>query len=188
MVFLKKILRKTQSNREEKLSFKDQISSYFKSILTKRALGYAAFCAGILLGLYFSFALLYPFFLVYPHSFLAFAIALIYFPLYLSTEIFYRETLYPSLDFIESKKKRTCIITIVTLGIQVFLMILMLSSLAWPVLIATYIAFLVSSLMNGIIYHKTEKLGAVLLNSFIILSIFYGATWSFILNLILIIS
>jgi len=46
----------------------------------------------------------------------------------------------------------------------------------------------ISSIINGIIYHKTEKLRAVLLNSFIILGIFYGATMSFIINLIAIIS
>ena len=188
VVFIRKILRKKEPKREEKLSFKRRISSYFKSESTKRSLVYAACCAGIFLGLYFSFALLYPFYLVYPHTFLAFALAIIYFPLYLSTEIFYRKTLYPSLKFIESRKKRTLIVTITTLFIQIILMILMLSFLAWPVLIATYIAFMISSLMNGIIYHKTEKLGAVLLNSFIILGIFYGASMSFLLNLILIIS
>jgi len=188
VVFIRKILRKKEPKREVKLNFKDRILSYFKSESTKRSLGYAACCAGIFLGLYFSFALFYPFYLVYPHTFLAFALAIIYFPLYLSTEIFYRKTLYPSLKFIESRKKRTFIVTITTLFIQIFLMILMLSFLAWPVLIATYIAFMISSLMNGIIYHKTEKLGAVLLNSFIILGIFYGATMSFLLNLILIIS
>ena len=88
----------------------------------------------------------------------------------------------------ESKKKRTLIVMVATVFMQMFLMLLMLSFLAWPVLIATYIAFLVSSLMNGIIYHKTEKLVAVVLNSFIIMGIFYGATISFLINLILIIS
>jgi hypothetical protein len=57
-----------------------------------------------------------------------------------------------------------------------------------PVLIATSFVFLIVSLMNGIIYHKTDKLGAGVLNSFIIMSVFYGATWSFILNLIAIIN
>ena len=92
------------------------------------------------------------------------------------------------IEFMESRKKRTLVVSITTLFMQMFLMVLMLSFLAWPVLIATYIAFLVSSLMNGIIYHKTEKLGALLLNSFIIMGIFYGATISFLINLILIVS
>lgn len=190
LVFIRKILPKKEPELEKKLSFKNRISLYFKSESTKRSLGYAAICAGIVLGLYFSFALYYPFYLLYPHTFFAFALAIIYFPLYLSTEIFYRKTLYPSLEFIKSKKKRTIVITIITVFLQMFLMLLMVTLfvLNWPLLMATQIAFMVSSLMNGIIYHKTENFGAVLLNSFIILGIFYGAYWSFILNLMMIIN
>ncbi|MFX1444866.1 MAG: alpha/beta hydrolase family protein [Promethearchaeota archaeon] len=187
-LFLRKINRGREPMRERKLNLKYRISSYFKSESTKRALGYAIFCSAIFLALYYTFALFYSFYLVYPHSFLALALAMMYIPLYLSTEIFYRKMLYPSLEFIESKKKRTIIITIITVFVQIFLMLLMLSFLSLPILIATYFAFMISSLMNGIIYHKTENLGAVFLNSFIILSIFYGATWSFILNLVLILS
>ncbi len=183
-LFFRRILRHDKAERKEKLSFKNKI----KSKTTIRSLGYAACCAGIYLGLYFAFALFYPFFLFYPHSFLAFALAIIIFPLYLSTEIFYRKIIYPSLEFIKSRKKRTYIITIIAVFIQIFLMMQILLILSWPVLIATSIALTISSIMNGIIYHKTERLGAVLLNSFIILGIFYGATIFFVINLIAIIS
>jgi hypothetical protein len=183
-LFFRKIILRDKTERKEKLSFKDQI----KSETTVKSLRYAACCAGIYLGLYFAFALFYPFFLYYPLSFLAFALAIIIFPLYLSTEIFYRKIIFPSLEFIKSRKTRTYIITIITVFTQIFLMTQILPFLAWPFLIVTTIALMISSIMNGIIYHKTEKLGAVLLNSFIILGIFYGATMSFIINLIAIIS
>jgi hypothetical protein len=57
-----------------------------------------------------------------------------------------------------------------------------------PVLLAASFFFMIVSLMNGIIYHKTDNLGAGFLNSLIIMSVFYGATWSFLLNLLTIIS
>jgi len=183
VLFIRRILPTEEPKSEIELSFKDRI----KSETTIRTLGYTLSCAGIFLGIYFAFALLYPFALYYPLYFFAFAITVIYIPIYLSTEILYRKIIYPSLNFIESKKKRTYIITYITFTIQSFLMLLTLGGWAIPIVIITSIAFIIVSVMNGIIYHKTEKFGAVMLNSFIILSIFYGAAWSLIFNLIAIV-
>jgi hypothetical protein len=168
--------------KKAKLNLRDRI----KSKITLRSLLYATICSGIFLGLYFAFALFYPFALYYPHSLLAFALAIIYFPIFLSTEIFYRKAIFPTLDFIKSRKNRTYFISIIIFCVQVFLLF-QLGLLYQSYLLVAGCAFLFSSLMNSIIYHKTEHFGAVLLNSFIICGIFFGAVWSFYLNLIAII-
>lgn len=180
LLFIKKFLLNKDRKEDTKLNWKDTI----KSEATKRALLYSICCSLILLGFYFGFALAYPFWLLYPLTFLAFIITLIYIPLYLSMEIFYRKIIYPSLEFIKSKKTRTYVITGITVLVQLFVLVYSITLMGLTVFIVTNIMFLIVSVMNGIIYHKTEKLEAGLLNSIIIMSIFYGATWSFILNLI----
>jgi len=184
LLYIRRILRKDDPIGEKKLSLKEKI----KSEDTKKSIAYSIFCASLFLAFYFILALIYPFWLLYPLTFLAFLIALIYIPVYLSMEIFYRKIIYPSLDFIKSKKTRTYVISFITLIVQLFLIIYTLAFMGMPVLLATSFVFLIVSLMNGIIYYKTDKLGAGVLNSFIVMSIFYGATWSFILNLIAIIN
>ena len=179
LLFIRRVVRKTDHDQEKKSGPKD----YFKSESTIRSLAYAAFCSAIFLVFYFGFALFYPYSLYYPYSFIAIILAFMYFPLYLSTEVFYRKIVYPSSRFVKSKKTRTFIITVMTGFTQIFLSLLIFPWLI-QVMIATMIAFIVTSLMNSIIYHKTENLGATVMNSFIIMSIFYGATWSFFLNLL----
>jgi len=185
LLIFRRILHKKDQDREKKWRLKD----YLKSEVSIRTVAYAAFCSALFLGFYFAFALLYPFLLYYPHSILAVILTIMYyFPLYLSTEIFYRKILEPSSRFIKSKKTRTFIISLMTIFIQLFLMVYYLIMLPWPVSIAVSIAFMFSSLMNGIIYHKTEKIGPTLLNTFIIMIIFVGASWSFILNMLSMVS
>ena len=184
LLFIRKLLHNKDQKEDAKLNWKDNI----KSEATKRALLYS-FCSSLIfLGFYFGFALAYPFWILYPLTFLAFVIALIYIPLYLSMEIFYRKIIYPSLKFIKSKKTRTYAITGITVFVQLFVLVYSIPLIGLPVVIATNIVFMVVSLMNGILYYKTEKLEAGLLNSIIIMTVFYGATWSFILNLIAIIN
>ncbi len=183
-LFFRRILHKKGQDRENKGSLKDS----FKSEISMRSAVYGAFCSALFLGFYFAFALFYPFLLYYPHSILAVILTLMFFPVYLSTEILYRKILYPSSQFIKSKKMRTCIISIITIFIQLFLMVYYLMFLPFPVSIVVTIAFMFSSLMNGIIYHKTEKIGPTLLNTLIIMSIFVGASWSFILNILSMVS
>ena len=150
---------------------------------TAGSLAYAAFCSVISLAFYFTIALFYPCNLYYPFNFVAIILAFIYLPLYLSTEVFYRKILYPASGFLKSKNTRTFIISVMT-GFTQLILGLMFFPWLIPVMIASMIAFIGTSLMNGIIYHKTENLGATFLNFFIIMSIFYGAVWSYFLNLL----
>jgi len=184
LLLVRRFLHKESMIGDKNLSFIDK----FKSEETKRSLVYSIFCSSLFLAFYFVLALVYPFWLLYPLTFLAFVITLIYIPFHLSMEIFYRKIIYPSLNFIKSKQTRTYIITLITFFVQLFLLLYTMVFMWLPVLFATSFIFMIVSLMNGIIYHKTEKLGAGVLNSFIIMSVFYGASWSFILNLIAIIN
>lgn len=184
LLFFRRILRKDEPIEDKKLTLIEKI----KSEDSKKSIVYSIFCASLFLAFYFIFALIYPFWLLYPLTFLAFVISLIYIPIYLSMEIFYRKIIYPSLDFIKSKKTRTYTITLITLFVQLFLLIYTMIFMGMPVLLAASFFFMFVSLMNGIIYHKTDNLGAGFLNSLIIMSVFYGATWSFLLNLLAIIS
>jgi len=183
LLLIRRSLHKESTIGDKNLSFIDKI----KSEDTKRSLVYSIFCSSLFLAFYFVLALVYPFWLLYPLTFLAFVITLIYIPFYLSMEIFYRKIIYPSLNFIKSKKTRTYIITLITFFVQLFLLLYTMVFMWLPVLFATSFIFMIVSLMNGIIYHKTEKLGAGFINSFIIMSVFYGAAWSFLLNMIAIV-
>ena len=183
LLLIRRFLHKESPIGDKNLSFIDKI----KSEDTKKSLGYSIFCSSLFLAFYFVLALVYPFWLLYPLTFLAFVITLIYIPFYLSMEIFYRKIIYPSLEFIKSKKTRTYIITLITIFVQLFLLLYTMTFMLLPIFLATSFIFMIVSLMNGIIYHKTEKLGAGFINSFIIMSVFYGATWSFFLNMIAII-
>ncbi len=176
----RKILHKKDQDQEKKFSLKD----FFKSEISIRSIAYGAFCSALFLGFYFAFALFQPFLLFYPHNILAVILSLWFVPVYLSTEIFYRKILYPSSSFIKSKKTRTCIISLITIFIQLFLMVYyIMLFLPFNISFVITVAFMFSSLMNGIIYHKTEKIGATLLNTIIIVSIFVGASVSFLLNM-----
>ncbi|TFG27875.1 MAG: alpha/beta fold hydrolase [Promethearchaeota archaeon] len=183
-LLIRRKLRKKEPDLSDKLSLKDRI----KSKDTKLSLVYSVSCSLILLGFYFAFSLAYPFWFYYPHSFLAILIAMIYIPIYLALEIFYRKILFPSLKFVKSSKNQTYIISGITVFVQIILLFHTLLYWSLPVLIVTSVAFMIVSIINGIIYQKTKRLEATVLNSFIIMSLFYGAAWSFILNLILIIS
>jgi dienelactone hydrolase len=183
-LLIRRFLFEKDAEIDNKISLKERV----KSENTKRSLIYSGCFSVLFLALYFVFALAYPFWLFYPHSIVAIIIAMIYIPLYLSVEILYRKIIYPSLGFIKSKKNRTYIITGITIFTQIFLLYYTLLYFTLPVLIATGIVFLAVSIINGVIYHKTEKIEATLLDSLIIMTVFYGAAWSFILNLILIIS
>ena len=180
-LFYKWIIAKViDINEQEKIELKEN----FKSEKTMRPLLYALICSGIFLGLYFPFALAFPFALFYPHTVWAFIFTVLFLPVYLSSEIFYRKMMFPLLDFIESRKKRTYIITLLTLFIQIFYIVIASGFMALPALAATFLAMLMASIMNGIIYHKTEKFSAVILNSFIVVGIFFGAVVSLAINMI----
>ena len=175
------ILKKVfDTSEKEKIELKENL----KSETTVRPLLYALCCSGIFLGLYFPFAIAFPFALFYPHTVFAFALTVLILPLYLSSEIFYRKMMFPLLDFIESRKKRTYAITFLTLFVQIFYIVIASGFMALPALAATFLAMIMASIMNGIIYHKTGKFSAVLLNSFIVVGIFFGAVASLALNLI----
>jgi len=154
----------------------DSIKDILKSQLNSRALLYSFASSVIFLGFYYLISLTYPWSLFYPPSILAYMSAFIIFPLYLSSEIIYRKVLYPLSTFIKSTKRRTLLISFIILIFHIYLVYISFIYYGRPALMASFCAFLMSSAMNSIIYHKTKNFSAVLLNSIIINGIFFGST------------
>ncbi len=156
-----------------------------KSQLKKRDLIYAIFSSALFLGAYFIIALSYPFSLFYPPDLIAFLLTIMMLPLYISMEIFYRKIIFPSLNFLKSRKVQTYIVMAISFPIQFYLFFLTyMYYWVGPVFCAMFLAYLFASLMNGVIYYKTENFSAVLLNTFLVVGIFAGAASSAMLNII----
>lgn len=169
----------------ERLSYyiEMQLKKEIKSQFHKNVLLYSLSSTLIFLTLYMSFSFFYPFAFFSPVNILNFIIAYTVYPFYLAIEIFYRKIIYPSLSFIESPSKKTAITCILSI-INIF----MLMVLAYPLFIinsilVSFLIFLVVMIMNSLIYEKTNKFSSVLINSFIIIQIFFGSAVSTILGI-----
>jgi hypothetical protein len=160
--------------KREKFNLIESIKNQYD----ENAFAYTILCTGIFLGLYISFSLLYPFVFVFPSNSLSVILALSAYPLYIVFEIFYRKIIYPELYFIKSKKSKTILITILAIINQLILISLNLSWAFLPAVLVFYMIFLIVIIKNSIIYAKTEKFITVIIGSFIIIEIFFGAAIS----------
>ncbi len=160
-----------------------QLKKEIKSQFHKNVLLYSFSSTIIFLTLYITFSISYPFAFFSPVNILSFILAYTVYPFYLTMEYFYRKIIYPSLNFIRSTSKKTLITS--TLSI---INILILMILTYPVFIinsimVSFLIFLAVMIMNSIIYEKTNKFSSVILNSFIIIQVFFGAAVSTILGI-----
>jgi dienelactone hydrolase len=147
----------------------------FKSQLEIRVILYSIFSSVLFLGFYYLIAFTIPWAVFYPTSGIAFFISLILFPFYLSTELIYRKVLFPFLGFIKSRKLRTFTLSIIILLFSLYFVFISFLYYGRPAFMGAFFAFLMASVMNSIIYHKTEKFSGVMINNFIINSLFFGA-------------
>ena len=188
LIYLVAIFIKYYTSSEkvgERLSYyiEMQLKKEIKSQFHKNVLLYSLSSTLIFLTLYMSFSFFYPFAFFSPVNILNFIIAYTVYPFYLAIEIFYRKIIYPSLRFIKSPFKKTAITCILSI-INIF----MLMVLAYPLFIinsilVSFLIFLVVMIMNSLIYEKTNKFSSVLINSFIIIQIFFGSAVSTILGI-----
>jgi hypothetical protein len=162
------IHRKSYNFEDFKATIKDQLE--LRNIL------YAIMSSGIFLGFYFLIAFTIPWAVFYPNDITAFLISFTVFPFYLSTEIFYRKVLFPLSRFMKSRKMRTLTLSIIILIIHLYFVFISFWYNGNPSFMGAFFAFLMASVMNSIIYHKTGKFSGVIINSIIINSIFFGAT------------
>ena len=174
-VFLKLSVFLAKEKREKE---KINILNIIKSQYDEDAIVYTIVCTGIFLGLYLAFSIVYPFIFVFPSNILSSLLAFSVYPLYLCFEIFYRKILYPRLSFIHSRKTKTRVITILAIINQVILISLNISWAFLPAVLVFYVIFLLVILKNSIIYEKTGKFLTVVIGSFLIIQIFFGAAIS----------
>ncbi len=160
-----------------------QLKKEIKSQFHKNVLFYSFLSTIIFLALYISFSISYPFAFFSPINILDFIIAYTVYPFYLTIELFYRKIIYPSLYFIKSTFKKTLITSALSV-INIFILMV----LSYPILIinsilVSFLIFLAVMIMNSLIYEKTNKFSSVLINSFIIIQIFFGSAVSTILGI-----
>jgi hypothetical protein len=170
-------------NKDRREKEKFNIVNIIKSQYDEGAIAYTLLCTGIFLGFYIGFSLFYPFVFVFPSDFLSVVIALSAYPLYLDFEIFYRKIIYPRLNFIQSARSKTFLVT----GLAIINHLILVSlNLSWAFLPAVIVFYCISLLMiikNSLIYEKTGKFITVLIGSFIIIEIFFGAAVSEVLGI-----
>ncbi|MFX1567798.1 MAG: alpha/beta hydrolase family protein [Promethearchaeota archaeon] len=160
------------------LRLKDEIKSQFK----KKVILYSLFSSAVFVSLYITLSLSYPFAFFSPINLLSYILSFGIYPFYLTMEIFYRKIVYPRLDFIRSRSRKTVITSLmemINIGILVYFSnpLFLISGM-----LVTYLIFLGVMVMNSIIYERTNKFSSVMISSFIIIQIFFGSVISTILG------
>lgn len=166
------IALKDRNTEISKESIKDEIKSQFD----RETVVYSVFTAFVFMGFYYLFAFTIPWTLLYPPDFASFIGSFLIFPLYLSSEIIYRKVLLPYTKFIKSQKKRTLFLSIMILFIHMYFVFISFWYDGSPAIMAAFFAYLMASVMNSILYHKTKKFSSVIINSVIINGMFFGST------------
>ncbi|MGV9173974.1 MAG: hypothetical protein ACOC35_15610, partial [Promethearchaeia archaeon] len=130
------------------------------------------------LGFYITNAISYPFAFFWPSDFVSFLLAYTVYPLYINMEIFYRKIIFPKLNFIESRKRKIYIMSLMSIIHHGILMLLSQHLFIIASLLVTYLISLIVVILNAIIYTKTEQFSSVALSSFLIIQLFFGAAVS----------
>ena len=127
------------------------------------------------MGFYYLIAFTIPWTLLYPPDFASFIGSFLIFPMYLSSEIVYRKVFLPHTNFIKSQKRRTLFLSIVILIIHMYFVFMSFWYNGYPPMMSAFFAYLMASVMNSILYHKTKRFISVLINSIIINGMFFGS-------------
>ncbi len=154
---------------------KESIKNEIKSQFGRGTLVYSIFGGVVFMGFYYLIAFTIPWTLLYPPDFASFIGSFLIFPMYLSSEIIYRKVLLPHTNFIKSKKKRTLFLSIMILFIHMYFVFISFWYDGSPAVMAAFFAYLMASVMNSILYHKTKKFISVIINSVIINGMFFGS-------------
>jgi dienelactone hydrolase len=167
------------SKKYRKEGRKFDLKEVVKSQLDKTSLAFSLISTGYFIGTYLAFSFIYPFAFVFPSNIFNFLAGLTAFPLIISMEILYRKLILPQLTFIEPERKRTKITILFAIIVHVILMIFTWSWIAIPVVFISYLIFLLVIILNSYIYESTHCFSSIVLSSFIVIQIFFGAIFSF---------
>ncbi len=154
---------------------KESIKNEIKLQFNRGTVVYSVFAGVVFMGFYYLIAFTIPWTLLYPPDFASFIGSFLIFPLYLSSEIIYRKVLLPHTKFIKSQKKRTLFLTILILIIHMYFVFMSFWYDGYPATMAAFFAYLMASVMNSILYHKTKRFSSVIINSVIINGMFFGS-------------
>ncbi|MFO8019949.1 MAG: alpha/beta fold hydrolase [Promethearchaeia archaeon] len=138
-----------------------------------------SFCSTLIfIGVYAINAISYPFAFFWPSDFVSFILAYTVYPLYLNMEIFYRKIIFPKLNFVKSRRRKVMIMTYLSIIHHGVLMLLSWNIFITQAILVTHLISLAVVILNAIIYTKTEQFSSVILSSFLIIQLFFGAAVS----------
>ncbi|MHA2280515.1 MAG: alpha/beta hydrolase [Promethearchaeota archaeon] len=165
--------------RQDRVKFTStEVKRFFKREFKVKYIIYAIVCSSYFIIVYLIFSYSYPFGFMWPSNFNYLVFAELLFPVYLSLEILFRKVLYPQLNFVKSEKSKSKIIMVCAIIVYGNLMFLTQVFSYLPSVLFTYFIFLITTIINTIIYENTRAFSFVLLCSFNILQLFFSAVIS----------
>lgn len=178
--FTVKIILYLRELRKDEVKFDlNQIIILIKSEFQLKYLIYAIVCNFYFIAIYVIFSFSYPFAFMWTSNFFNTVIAAaVSFPVYFSLELLYRKAIYPQLSFLKEERKKTIWMVIIVVYVQINLMMLTWTWAFFPSVIFMYLILLYAIIQNTLIYENTQRFSAVILSSFILIQIFFGAVVS----------
>ena len=178
--FTVKIILYLRELRKDEVKFDlNQIITLIKSEFQLKYLIYAIVCNFYFIAIYVIFSFSYPFAFMWTSNFFNTVIAAaVSFPVYFSLELLYRKAIYPQLSFLKEERKKTIWMVIIVVFVNINLMMLTWTWAFFPSVIFMYLILLYAIIQNTIIYENTQRFSAVILSSFILIQIFFGAVVS----------
>jgi len=165
--------------RKERVRFNlEEVKRFLKTEFKFKYILFALTASFYFILVYLIFSFSYPFAFMWPSSWNAFILSMLIFPVYLSLEILFRKVLYPQLNFVKSEKSKSKIIMLCAIIVYGNLMFLTQGFSYLPSVLFTYFIFLITTILNTIIYENTKAFSFVLLCSFSILQLFFSAVIS----------
>ncbi|MHA2132189.1 MAG: alpha/beta hydrolase, partial [Promethearchaeota archaeon] len=159
--------------RKDRVKFtSNEIKRFFKSEFKFKYIIFAILNSSYFVLVYSIFAFSYPFAFMWPSGWDALVLSELLFPVYLSLEILFRKVLYPQLNFVKKESSKSKIMILCALVIYINLMFLTQRFSYLPSVLFTYFIFLITTIINTLIYEKTRAFSFVLLCSFNILQLF----------------
>ncbi|TFF90610.1 MAG: alpha/beta fold hydrolase [Promethearchaeota archaeon] len=171
-------LSKSKEERKE-FSLKKLLKSEFKINI----IIYGLLASAVFQMFYFAYSISYPFAFMWTMNLYTLFLSSLAFPIFLTMEILFRKVIYPQLKFIKSESSKSNVIII--LAVIVHLLIFYFTS-NWafsPSLLFSYLLFLITIIINTVIYQKTKRFLVVLIFSFDVVQIFFAVALSSVFGL-----
>jgi len=144
---------------------------------------YSIISAAIFLGFYLSFSFIYPFAYFFPSTVTSVIWAVRFYIFYVALEIFFRAVIYPSLSFIESSGIKIMVLSLLAIVFHQIIMNIVPTWSVVPAVILAYWLFTIVIVINSIVYENTKTFSSVMITSFLIVEIIFGAAMSALINL-----